>query len=269
MRIVIPTKGRTGRQKTFSFLSPALRKITDIVCPEKEAETFRTWRTDVNVVVQADPEFTIAQKRKWIMEEWARQGHEKIVMLDDDLEWWIRKQDGDWHLRYVEPADADHWFGELESKLSEDTPHAGFGPRQGNNTQEPVWASPGRMMYVLGYYLPTVLRECELGRIENREDMDVTLQLLRKGYPNEVNHWICAGQGSYGMYGGCTGQRTVEQANADALKLAELHPGYVRVVDKAYKSSTPRLEVVCSWAKALKDGRQLRSKDQSRDSKVA
>lgn len=260
MRIVIPTRGRTDQQRTFSFLPPELRAFTDIVCPAKEIKFFNEWRNDVNAIAQPDPEMTITKKRAWIMEEWHRRGHDKIVMLDDDLEWFVRIKEGDWHLRYVTPKDMVYWFSELANKLGKEIPHAGFGPRQGNNRVEPGWASPGRQMYVLGYFLPVVLQECELGRIENREDMDVTLQLLRKGYPNEICHTITASQYGYARgTGGCDGQRTINQANDDANRLAELHPGYVRVVQKEYKASIPRLEVVCSWAKALRDGQQWRS----------
>lgn len=258
MRIVIPTRGRINRQRTFGFLSPELRANTDLVCPDKEAESHKGWRNDVNVVVQPDRDMTITKKRAWIMQHYAGLGYEKIVMLDDDLEWFVRKEPGDWHLRQVKPEDMNYWFQELENKLGPDIPHAGFGPRQGNNRVEPIWKTPDRQMYTLGYYLPVVLKECEIGRIENREDMDITLQLLRKGYPNAINHEICGGQWGYGKGGsgggGCAGQRTVETANADAHKLAEFHPGYVRVVEKAYNFSVPRLEVVCSWAKALRDG---------------
>jgi hypothetical protein len=109
------------------------------------------------------------------------------------------------------------------------------------------------MIYSLGYYLPKVVEECELGRIETREDMDVTLQLLRKGYPNAVWHTTVANQRKYNAPGGATNERTVESMNADAYKLARLHPGYVRVDDKRYKTSVPRLEVHCSWKKALQD----------------
>jgi hypothetical protein len=116
--------------------------------------------------------------------------------------------------------------------------------------------TPDRMMLALGYYLPVVMREAELGRIETREDMDVALQLLRRGHPNAVCHTFVVGQegAGYAASGGCTGQRTTEASNRDAHRLAELHPGYVRVVERDYKSSVPRAEVVCSWAKALRDG---------------
>jgi hypothetical protein len=138
--------------------------------------------------------------------------------------------------------------------LSPDVPHVGFGPRQGNHTKEAGWQI-GRMIYTLGYYLPVVVEKCELGRIETREDMDLTLQLLRKGYPNAVWHTTVADQRMYNAPGGATNERTIESSNADAHKLATFHLGFVSVVEKAYKASVPRNEVVCQWQEALRDGR--------------
>jgi hypothetical protein len=146
-------------------------------------------------------------------------------------------------------------FERIEEKLSPEFPHVGFGPRQGNNTLKDVgWKTPSRMIYSLGHFLPIVVKECELGRIETREDMDLTLQLLRKGYPNAVWGTTVADQRQYDAPGGATNERTIESSNADAYKLAQLHPGYVDVVEKPYSTSVPRKEVRCRWKKALEDG---------------
>ena len=114
-------------------------------------------------------------------------------------------------------------------------------------------------MFSLGYYLPIVVRECKLGRIETREDMDITLQLLRKGYPNAVWQTTVNDQRKYDAPGGCTNERTIERSNADAHELARLHPGYVSVVERAYEASVPRKEVICRWQKALQAGLTFRS----------
>jgi hypothetical protein len=187
------------------------------------------------------------------MRTWLEAGYDKIIMLDDDLNFSTRISKNDTHLRPIQGEELISEFELIEDKLSPDVPHVGFGPRQGNHTKEAGWQI-GRMIYSLGYYLPVVVEKCQLGRIETREDMDLTLQLLRKGYPNAVLHTTVADQRQYDAPGGATNERTIESSNADAYKLARLHPGYVRVVDKAYKASVPRKEVVCQWQRALQDG---------------
>ena len=229
------------------------------MCPKKEFGHFRSMRDDWDVMAQPDDGWTIAQKRKWIIEEFHRLGHEKIIMLDDDLRFSTRISEGDWHLKEIRGDELAAEFFRLEEKLGPDCPHVGFGPRQGNNTLEEVgWKQGTKMCYSLGYYLPVVVKECELGRIETREDMDITLQLLRKGYPNAVWMTTVNDQRKYDAPGGATDERTVESSNADARRLAELHPGYVSFTERKYKASLPRVEVICQWKKALEDG--LRAK---------
>jgi hypothetical protein len=255
MRIIIPTRGRTSQQTTLQSLPGEWRRRTSIVCPQIEAFKLSFLDARIEIVSQPDPGWTIAQKRKWIMEEWLRRGYEKILMLDDDLCFATRVSESDWRLRGIRGEELGAEIQRLEDKLGSEFPHVGFGQRQGNNRLETVgWKSPARMIYSLGYYLPIFVRECELGRIETREDMDMTLQLLRKGHPNAVWHTTVNDQRRFGAPGGATNERTIERSNADAYELARLHPRYVSVVAKAYRASVPRMEVICRWQKALQDG---------------
>jgi len=259
MQLIIPTRQRTNSQLTVASFNTELKKHTTIVCPQREVFALSGHSEYLRVEAQPDPDCTIAQKRRWIMEEWHRRGVEKIMMLDDDLRFATRISDTDWHLKEIRGTELQYEFERLSNMLSRECPHVGFGPRQGNNTLEEVgWKSPGRMVYSLGFYLPVVIAECELGRIETREDMDLTLQLLRKGYPNAIWHTTVNDQRKFDAPGGATNERPIERSNADAEFLARLHPGYVSTVQKDYKASVPRIEVICQWQKALEDGIQSR-----------
>ena len=254
MQIVIPTRGRTHQQLTLQALPRELRKRTTLVCPKREASGLFRLYGDVEIVVQPDATMTIARKREWIMREWLRCGYDKILMLDDDLVFSTRKSADDWHLDPIHGDELGAEIKRLEEKLGPEFPHVGFGARQGNHNQEAGWRTPSRMMYSLGYYLSIVVKECELGRIETREDMDITLQLLRKGYQNAVWHTTVHDQ-QRDAPGGCNLWRTTASSNANAHELARLHQGYVSVREKAYKAG-PRVEVRCAWQKALEDGRK-------------
>jgi hypothetical protein len=197
------------------------------------------------------------------MNEWNIRGYDKILMLDDDLRFATRISQDDWHLRECNKEELIGEFARIEDKLGEEFPHVGFGQRQGNNYLKEVgWVSPGKMCYSLGYYLPVVLKECELGRIGIREDMELSLQLLLKGYPNALWTQTVTDQREYGAKGGAASERTMEISNADAEKLAKLFPGYVTVIKKEYSASIPRLEVMVQWQKAYQDG--LRRKNAAR-----
>jgi hypothetical protein len=217
-------------------------------------------REDYNVAPQPDPAWRIHEKRAWILEHWFAEGFDKIIMLDDDLRFATRMNENDWHLKEIQGNDLAAEFNRIEEKLGPEFPHVGFGQRQGNNQLEEVgWRSPGKMCYALGYYLPTVLKECVLRRIALREDMELSLQLLVKGYPNAVWQTTVVDQRGYDWPGGTKDERTVEISNAEAKKLADLFPNYVSTVERAYKSSVPRVEVVVQWKKALEDGQRLRA----------
>jgi hypothetical protein len=183
-------------------------------------------------------------------------------MLDDDLRFSTRISDDDWHLREMNGEELIPEFERIRDKLSPEFPHVGFGQRQGNQTLTEVgWKSPGKMCYALAYHVPTVLKECEFNRIALREDMELSLQLLLKGYPNAIWTQTVVDQRRFDAPGGCSSERTIEKSNEEAKKLAELFPGYVSLVERAYKASVPRIEVVCQWQKALQDGLEKRRKN--------
>jgi hypothetical protein len=143
--------------------------------------------------------------------------------------------------------------------LGPEYPHVGLGQAQGNNRLEEVgWKSPAKQVCTLGYYLPIVAKECRWDLVELRQDMCATLQLLLKGYPNAIWTETVVDQ-KRNAPGGCSRYRTVEMSNAEAEKLATRFLGYVSVVERDYKGSVPRMEVVCQWQKAFDDGRKKRS----------
>ena len=90
MKIIIPTKGRVHNQLTISNLPKELRNSMQIVCPEHEVRWHTSHFPDIEIIVQPDPSMGISLKRKWIMENTKE---DKIVMLDDDLRFAVRRDD--------------------------------------------------------------------------------------------------------------------------------------------------------------------------------
>ena len=258
MRIYIPTKGRVMTQTTLENLPASLYVQTILVAPSTEVPRLRQRYPHVEVICQLDDKMGIAEKRKWIVDTCP---DDKLVMLDDDLRFAVRRDDDPGLFRKAEEADILVAFDELEEILTEAIPHAGFSARGsgiGDAAKRGGWQEGKRMMYVLGYYLPIVRHWAEWSRVSTHEDIDITLQLFEMGFPNSVNHSFVVDQ-KFGSPGGCSDERTIEIANADCLRLKELHPEYVAVDEKEYKASTPRLETRCAWQKALKDGKAFRA----------
>lgn len=266
MHIYIPTYRRTHRQRTWQFLSEHWRQRTTFVCDEEDQPALTKMIGAHKAAIWIVDTKTIAEKRALIMK---KSPHRHILMLDDDLRFCIRTYDdpilkqeakdlgkprpGSFTLPNATPKQVEKALLKVQKRLeSGKYAHIGFGARQGNNTLPNYgWRKNARMIYALGYDLKVVRKVCELGRIETREDMDYTLQLLRAGYRNCINVEMVVDQ-YYNAVGGARDQRTVESGNRDAVRLARLHPGLVKVVERAYKQSIPRKEVVVSWRKAYK-----------------
>jgi hypothetical protein len=269
LQIIIPTRGRKEDQLTVQSLGKEFMHRTTLVCPQKDYGSLRGLREDYNVVVQPDTNWKIAQKREWIIQEWNKRGHNKIIMLDDDLRFATRISDNDWHLRPIGGEELIQEFQRIEDKLGEEFPHVGFGQRQGNNQLAEVgWKIPGKQVCTLGYYLPIVAKEVRWDLVELREDMCATLQLLLKGYPNAVWTETVVDQREFDAPGGCSTYRTVEMSNIEAEKLASLYPQYVSTVTRKYnekkqggkkKVSTTRIETIIQWNKALEEGQRVRN----------
>jgi len=253
MRIIIPTKGRVYNQLTLANLPDDLKRRTTLVCPSNEHQRLSRNHPLCKVVQQPSDTMGISEKRAWIV---ANTGYDKIVMLDDDLRFAVRRDDNRAKFRTALTPDILTAFAELEEILSPEVPHAGFTARGGSigaSAQKGGWQQGKRMMYVLGYHIPTVRAHAVFGRLSTHEDMDVCLQLLTKGLPNLVNYDFVVDQ-KFGNPGGCTNERTIQQNNADSLALAQLFPQFVRTTEKEYSASVPRIEVVCQWMKALEYG---------------
>jgi len=283
MMIIVPTRGRVNYQHTVRNLPEWWRKNrTIIVCPANEVKAHM--KNHEVKSMWGQPAFikTIAAKRAWIFQIAQNEGYDKILMLDDDLRFSVRAKEAksfagyggrggsEWK-QYVEkhpgiqglvnigPKDKrlSTMLTRVEQMLNQYA-HGGISPRQMNQTFSHEFTMNVRAIYALAYHVPTVMEHCELGRIETREDIDYTLQLMRKGFDNAVYTWGVVEQArGYGAEGGVGDDRSVKSSNADAVKLAKLHPGLVKVVDKAYKVSIPRKEVIVYWQKAIAEGRTM------------
>lgn len=246
MKIYIPTRGRVGRQVTLMALPPHLRPHAWLVCPRDEVKLHK--EQTPNVIAQPSSITTIAEKRAWIIKQAHKNGEEKLVMLDDDMGFYARGPKG-LLKEYATEDVLEELFLWIDCML-EDYAHVGISSRMGNNHVDEICKTTTRMMHALAYAVPIAVREIKFNRVAFREDFDYTLQLLRKGYDNIVRYDVCVAPGTYGAKGGCFDERTVEKSNAEAEKLAALHPGLVKVVDKDYKG-TPRKEVMVQWKKAF------------------
>lgn len=244
--IYIPTRGRTTEQLTLSRLPKYIHDRVTLVCPLKEAKTLRKNFPTVEVLAQPDSIQTIAAKREWIMKQ---SPHKFAIMMDDDLYFYVFNGE-----RHTVPSaeNKEHvrkfWTKTLP-KLCKKYHSIGFGTK--------AFAPKGGIKenYHLGLVLgfdKKAVKAIEWNRIAFYEDMDYTLQLLKKGIAIAVTYDMAIAQRKADAPGGLTGERTREAAKASLKKLLKLHPDVVK--EKPPSASHPDSNTRVSWRGAAKIG---------------
>lgn len=255
MRIYIPTLGRVERRTTYRALPADLEPV--LVAYKAEAAQYRELGCNVLEVPQGIK--GIAAKRHWLVHE----GHNLkkhgpgIIMLDDDLSWYDRRKDDPTKFATATPASLRRMFAEVEKMLGKHV-HGSIAAREQGHTRTDRFYYNSRPLRALAYDVAAMRKlGIPFNRLPFMEDFDVTLQLLRAGHSNFiVNNWVQNQTGS-GAAGGCSTSRTPDKQAACANKLAKLHPGFVKVVEKTTKSAwaasgmTTRTDVQIQWKKAF------------------
>jgi len=285
MLIVIPSCGRSDSGKQITVRNFAEMKSTRpvvLAVPESEVRRYNNNalaiygdRMDLSIIGVPDIIKGISHTRQWILTDFAKHRSERhILMLDDDMDFCFRPNLGSPALETIKSLVLlETMFDTLEDWLAAGFVHIGISARQGNN-HFPTPADYGeddkprtyrdvtRMMNAYAY--DTVMLQklkVELGRIPVMEDFDLTLQLLRKGYPNRVSFQFCWNQRGSGKEGGCSSYRTAELQAQAAVKLHQFHPEFVKIVMK--KATTKenwvgmkeRSDVIVQWQRAYESAK--------------
>lgn len=257
MHIFIPTYGRASQQHTFRHLPKSLQAKTTLVVQDREKHLY----DDYPIMVLPRSIETISPARQHIMKRarYGGQNIEKLVMLDDDLRFDARRMDDNGKFVVATDKQVEQLFKKIEKSLDKYA-HVGVLSREGGNRIVKPTVECTRMMRVLAYNVQIFHQEkIKFDRLPLQEDFDVTLQLLRRGFPNLVLcEWV-NGQGTSGARGGCSHFRTIDLHNENAKRLAELHHPFVKLVNKQTKGAwggQPRLDVMVQWKKAYQSSQQ-------------
>jgi hypothetical protein len=248
-----------GRVQTIKVFSPALLDETTLVVPLEEMNHYVAayQATGICDVMGVDAK-GIARTREEIGRYAGVNGQDTFVMMDDDLSFFVREP-GTTKLIKATPADMDSIVYAMEMELlntsgTANVAHTSVSTRQGNNNLDLPCEFNTRTLRVLAYRTE-LFNKMEHGRVPVMEDFDVNLQLLEAGYHNSVLSWCAQDQAQTQAAGGCSTYRTHELQEQAAVRLAELHPGVVKVRDKVNKTGGEfgtRKDVTIYWKKALK-----------------
>jgi len=261
--IYIPSCGRPTNQLTYRTLNhEGITKHFDliIVCPEKEEKQYDFYNENIDIL---SPDVQgIGPTRQWIMEHSRKIGYEHIIMCDDDHRWCVRKDPSAWNMREATKYDISLAFLRLQQILDSGIKLAGITARGGSNRYYPATEKYHTRQNNL--HAINVKTFFDIGarydRIPLMEDFDVILTFLRAGHKNCLITDFAWDQKGSNQKGGCSGYRTAELQETAALGLKELHPDYVRLVQKKANSGwdgmKTRTDVVLSWKKAYEESKK-------------
>lgn len=245
---VINTLGRVNRQITWNNLPPSIRAKTVLSVQYHERNDYGP---EYKLLVLPHTITDLPTTRQWLIDNVKTR---YLVIMDDDLTFFTRKNDNPAKLYKMEEWEHEEMFGDMLHLLDLGHPMVGISSREGNNREPAAIKYVGRSMRIFALDLETV-REvgARFDRTKTKEDMDMTLQLLRAGYQNAILYCYANDHVSSNAPGGCANYRTLELMKEDALVMQKLHPEFVKVVEKTTKTSwggATRTDVVVQWKKA-------------------
>lgn len=274
-QVVIPTHRRVDRQVTLRELPAELRERTLLLASDwDEAKALRKKHKHELVWAVDDPTVDcIAKKRQWIIENVRA---DNVFQLDDDMYFFRRcnKEHREWQgaksgkwvqtdaakakgitFLFKEPfpdvQKMRRWDFIKDQMVNKGVVHTCIASRLMNNYVRGDYKMVGRAMHAIGHNRRTLLKHgIRFDQVKFREDFNVTLHLLRLGYPNLILTNFVVNPLDYGSDGGCSEERTVKGSDRAAVKLASIHDPFVKVVDKEYKGSINRKEVIVYWSNA-------------------
>jgi hypothetical protein len=247
--IYIPTRGRTTSQLTVERLPEYMHKHVTLVCPRDERKALKAAYPGVNVARQPDDITTLSRKRQFIMEELAAEdGNKYAFMMDDDLYFYVFN--GEKHVVAGSDPKAEKrfWLRNMV-ELCDKYRVVGLGTK--------AFAPKGGVKenYHLGFAFGmhrSAVKKVEWNRMRYYEDIDYTLQLLKKGVRIGLTYDMALAQRKADAPGGLSGERTREAAQKSLRKLLKLHPDVVK--EKTPSKNHPDSNTRISWKGAAKIG---------------
>lgn len=267
MHIFIPTLGRVHGQRTFDNL-PLKYKGSDrcslVVYPE-EAQAHKSYGRPV--LVSAQKVRGIGHKRNFILKHCIKNNIESFVMLDDDLDFFVRgpklKPESKTPFSLYPPTDQQlkDMFYTVQNALEGPAACASVSPREGSNRFTERVVMNTRVMRFLGYNTKVLQHvKADFSKAEMMCDFSISLLLHTHGFESYTFTKWAHNQPGSNAPGGCSATRTSAKQEADARELAAMFPKYVKLVEKVTKGGwggmgNTRIDVRVAWAKAYADGR--------------
>lgn len=258
LTLYINTRNRLDRQPTYDHLSRVPRLNPVLVCPESEVKDHLC--NGRRAMARPENCDNLSKTRQWLLEVCPSP---VMVLMDDDLDFFIRKDKESFHLRSANEGDLRELFKRIDTYFTRDgIKHLGLDMRQGNNHHDIPYVEVGRACSFLAYDV-NFLRENKIrfDRLPLMQDFDVCLSLLKLGHPNRIITEFCYNErGGSNAKGGVSDYRSAMLIANTSYALAKYHEPFVKVVTKKSKSGwqgmEERVDVNVFWKKAYESSKQ-------------
>lgn len=258
--IYIPTYRRVGDQETWSHLSPYWKKHAFLVAKPEEVSRL----TDLGYNTVTCNVSGIANTRQWILENHDLRRGEYIIMMDDDLKFYTRRQDIPSRFLGMEKGGAEfNRMMTLFTGMMYGVPFGSISPRSGANRHLEPFLHNVRIYDMWGMNVRVAREEgIQINRLQFMEDFDTILQFLTKGFYTMTLNTHCKGDKGSNVKGGCSEYRDDEGQAEAAHALAALWPEFVTVTERPAWNGMAgtRTDVRVAWKKAYQagvEGREL------------
>lgn len=239
MKVVIPSRGRPSGVRTLEHL---VHDDITLVVPKDEVTAYARYlgETHPDAKIFGVDCANIMEKRQWILDKFSKK--DKIVMMDDDLRFRVRRTDG----KFVaaDNKDVSTMLYDI-SKMLDVHCHGGISDEFMCQNNPPGHATRRRYNQVLAYNF--VGRKAPRFRLTINEEHDMHLQLLAQKHAGFVLTDYTKGS-KYNASGGCSIWRTPELERAQFAEFARLWPDLVSVVPA--KNSISGQGVRVAWRRA-------------------
>lgn len=260
--ILIPSRGRANDVRTIKQFPDELLFQTHIFVPREEGMKYTDALAGTGVSVHTMDYTSIGDKRMQ-MAQWAAARYcDKFIMVDDDVVWSRRRSPEETGLIPMEPQDFQPMLDMMYRWMTDTVGAVGISAREGNNRIGPghpdELVENNTRIFRAAMFRTMQFLDVEHNRVPFMEDFDVMLQLLRSGWENRCLYYWAQDQRGTQTQGGCSVTRTHELHEQSAHRLAELHPGLVKLRQKTNKtggSFGTRTEVTIAWKRALQVSR--------------
>ena len=259
MHIYIPTMRRPRLQYTLNQLKAESPYSIILAVPEDEVAEYTKCNPGASILAVPLTVQRIAATRMHIMEH---STDNKVLMMDDDLTFAVRRLDEPEKFRNPEPGELAEMLHAVDDLLN-DYAHVGIATREGGNRNTAPVLHCTRSPRVIGYQKDTFFGEgVDFTNSYTMDDFEAALHLLTRGYESAVLNTFVQNQKGSGTAGGAATYRDLQMCADSANKLQSRYPQFVKTVQKTTKTAwggATRTDVIVQWKKALAYGLKVRN----------